>query len=317
MTAISLRKTGKIVYVLSDVRSGSTLLDQLLGGHVQAISLGEIHHLVAYAVQDRAMYNPRHPLNCSCGNGIDKCVFWKSVEKELGRPLKSLQLKLDNINRAKARGFPDRLIRSIVRRLAEIGPKTFSNPLLEKYLNRQVVAEDSFELYDAIFRLRNVAYLIDSSKSPLRFRALYEYQPKRMIALILARDYRGTVYSKMKRGSDLRASASSWAARLTQIKQFTFDVPERQILRVRYEDLCIDPRKEMTRLCSFLNLDFSDDLLSRPTDNVHHLGGSPSKFDSKKKAIKLDESYVNAFSNEDLAIMKSLVGTVAREWGYD
>jgi hypothetical protein len=121
----------------------------------------------------------------------------------------------------------------------------------------------------------------------------------------------------MKRGRDLRASAINWATRLTQIKVFTTDIPESQILRIRYEDLCIDFRTEMTRLCGLLNLDFSEKLLSRPTDNVHHLGGSPSKFDSNKKAIRLDESYINAFSDEELAIMKSLVGKVAREWGYE
>ena len=53
---------GEIVYVLSDTRSGSTLLDQLLGAHTQIVSVGELHWLNAYVRRDRRLYNPVHPL---------------------------------------------------------------------------------------------------------------------------------------------------------------------------------------------------------------------------------------------------------------
>ena len=67
------------IFVLSDVRSGSTLLDQCLGAHKQIASLGEVHWLPAYAAQDRSKYNPVHELVCTCGKAIDKCVFWTAV----------------------------------------------------------------------------------------------------------------------------------------------------------------------------------------------------------------------------------------------
>ena len=49
---------GEILYVLSDVRSGSTLLDQLLGAHPSIFSVGELHWLAAYVREDRSIYNP-------------------------------------------------------------------------------------------------------------------------------------------------------------------------------------------------------------------------------------------------------------------
>ena len=64
----------KLIYIMSDNRSGSTLLDQLLGGNPSIMSLGEVHHLTAYALDDRGIYDPVHPLVCSCGQF--SWMFW-------------------------------------------------------------------------------------------------------------------------------------------------------------------------------------------------------------------------------------------------
>src|SRR5688572_23122049 len=81
------------VFVLSDVRSGSTLLDQCLGAHPKFVSLGEVHWLRAYVTEDRSIYDPDHPLVCSCGLRVPDCPFWASVSDRMGRPLESLQLR--------------------------------------------------------------------------------------------------------------------------------------------------------------------------------------------------------------------------------
>ena len=104
---------------------------------------------------------------------------------------------------------------------------------------------------------------------------------------------------------------------MQQIKQLTKDVPKDQLIRVRYEDLCGDPRSELSRICKFLNLEFSENMQSRPTDNLHHIGGSPSKFDPDRKKIELDQSYLHAFSGQQLATMRDIVGDAAADWGYD
>ena len=307
---------GRIVYVMSDTRSGSTLLDQLLGAHDRTMSLGEVQHLVAYVRQDRAIYDPDHPLECSCGTRVEKCIFWQSVERRLGRPLGALKLVPRIIGGPESRRRRNRLARSLVWRVLKKYPASFSNLLVSKIVNSRGVAMDSFDLFDAILQVRDLDYLIDSSKGPLRFRSLFDYRPERMMALVLARDYRGTIHSKMKRGRDLKQSANTWAARLTQIKQHTQDVPKQQLLRVRYEDICNDPRAELGRICEFLNIGFSEKMLTRPTQDIHHLGGSPSKFDPAKKSIQLDQAYMNAFSDEQLKLVQDIVGDVATEWGY-
>lgn len=309
--------TGKIVYVLSDTRSGSTLLDQLLGAHGEILSLGEVHHLVAYVRQDRALYNPAHPLVCSCGEPIASCIFWQRVEQQLGRPLGSLRLRNRVLGQSEDGEERKSFLRRIARRLLVNYPRLYRSPAAAGALDTSRVAADSFALFDAIFKQHGKAeYLVDSSKSPFRFRALFDARPERVIALVLARDYRGTVYSKIKRGRDLRKSAESWARRMTRIKSLTSDVPRQQLIRVRYEDICSDPRAELDRICNFLDVEFSEEMLSRPLDDVHHLGGSPSKFDPTKTKIELDSAYSRAFCEEDLALLQKIAGDAAAEWGY-
>jgi hypothetical protein len=97
----------------------------------------------------------------------------------------------------------------------------------------------------------------------------------------------------------------------------TRDIPHEQLIRIRYEDLCRDPRAELTRICDFINIDLCEKMLSRPSSEVHHIGGSPSKFDPAQKAIVMDQSYLDSFNESELKLMRDIVGEVACEWGYD
>lgn len=306
--------TGKIIYVLADTRSGSTLLDQLLGAHDKIISLGEVHHLVAYARQDRSLYNPAHPLVCSCGEFLNACAFWRQVETELGRPLASLTLEAYGKDRPQA-GWQARLYRVLRRTLMARNPRVYRNPAVARLLGSARVAADSFDLFDAIFRQHgDVRYLVDSSKSAYRFQALHAAKPDSVVALVLVRDYRGTVYSKMKRGQGLENSARRWVRQMERIRKVTEGLPRQQLVHVRYEELCSDPQKELARLCRHLGLPFSEQMLTRPRS--HHLGGSPSKFDPGKMRIELDDAYTRAFCDKELAELEAIAGKTAAQWGY-
>jgi hypothetical protein len=103
---------------------------------------------------------------------------------------------------------------------------------------------------------------------------------------------------------------------MEQIHLLTEDLPADRVAHVRYEDFCTDPRRELTRLCKFFRLEFEESMLARATTNVHHLGGSPSKYDPGRIQIRLDRSYEGAFTAEQFRIMRELAGDPARRWGY-
>lgn len=307
----------KVIYILADNRSGSTLLDQLLGAHSTITSLGEVHHLAAYALQDRRLYDPVHPLDCSCGRPIWDCSFWTAVTKSLNRDLGRLRLKPRFLHQQRAAGPAAKLLAMLPRRMINRNPQLYAHRLISRLFAAPELARDSFELFDAVLQVTNTSYLVDSSKSIYRFRALYDKAPERMVAIHLVRDYRATVYSKMKRGQKLRVAATEWANKISTTRRLTSGIPRGQMLRLRYEDLCRDPSKELQRICRFLDVEFEDTMLKRPCDDVHHLGGSPSKFDTSRRMIELDESYLEAFSAEQLMMLRLIVGDAAEECGYD
>ena len=310
---------GEILYILSDARSGSTLLDQLLGAHRDVVSVGELHWLNAYVRSDRRLYDPVHPLVCTCGQAILECPFWMSVQEAANRPLDSFRLRPRFFHwrgtNAGNQSILERLMRLPVR-LTNKTPSAYTYPIIHRLFGGPKLARDSIALADAILSATDNKILVDSSKSALRFWSVFREQPAKVRAVFLVRDYRAVVYSKMKRGQSLERAALGWRQKMEQIELLTSDVSDDRCYRLKYENLCADPAKALAGLCAFLDIDFDTKMLSRPKEGTHHIGGSPSKFDPSKRAISLDTSYRNAFDRESLARMQELVGTVGDSWGY-
>jgi len=311
--ALAIRRAA--VFVLSDVRSGSTLLDQCLGGHPEVVSLGEIHWLQAYLNQDRSLYNPAHPLVCTCGSSVRNCPFWQRVEATLNKPLDSLSLNLSYRRQKHEPGLVS-VLRYLPRRLLWASPELYRFKIVRACFRAGRMAKDAARLYDAVTIATRRPYCVDSSKSPFRFRAVYDLEPHRTVAIVLTRDYRAVVHSKMKRGQSLRTAADGWRRRMQEIETLTNGVPSGRIISLKYESFCENPEIELTRICAFLGISFAQSMLQRATDDVHHLGGSPSKFDPSRIRISVDRSYEQHLTRERLDEIRAVVGNAAEKWGY-
>jgi sulfotransferase family protein len=291
-----------IAFVLSDVRSGSTLLDQLMGAHPCILSVGELHWLAAYVTRDRRQYDPDHELVCTCGHAVTECPFWTRVAGKLERPLDSLRLRP--------------AFSPISKRLVERYPSIFRYRMAQTFLAGPNMVADSLALTDRLFEVSGRRHLVDSSKSVFRFRAIYHARPSHVRGIVLTRDYRAVVHSKMKRGETLKAAAIGWRNRMRQIATLTDDLPGSHVHHVTYEGLCRDPAAELLRLCQFLGEQFDPIMLERPRSGLHHIGGSPSKFDPARTKIKLDVGYLAAFTTPQLATLGRVVGNIPKRWGY-
>ncbi len=291
-----------VAYILSDMRSGSTLLDQLLGTHPDIASLGELHWLPAYVTQDRRIYDPDHELVCTCMHPVADCLFWSEVARCLNVQMDALRLRVPFTRTQK--------------RILTRYPGVFRRRFIQRATAGHQVADDNLALIDCLFRVSGCSVLVDSSKSTYRFRLIHDIRPAHTRGLILTRDYRAVVHSKMKRGHSLEAAAKGWLTKMREIAALTGDLPNNHVHRLRYEDLCRDPVSELARLCEFLGLAFTPVMLERPVAGTHHIGGSPSKFDRTRTTISMDTTYKNAFSAIELARLADLVGDSAAEWGY-
>jgi Sulfotransferase family len=303
------------VFILSDVRSGSTLLDQCLGAHPKVVSLGEVHWLAAYVTDDRTLYDPDHPLVCSCRARVSDCPFWTSVAARLGRPLESLQLR-SGVKPAKKRPLQRPQSNRAVQRLLRAVPHLSRFRAVRSQIGADALARDLRDLYEAVAAVTGCAICVDSSKSAFRFRALHDLNPARSLAIVLTRDYRAVVHSKMKRGLTLEAAALGWKRKMREIDALTRDLPWTTVHRISYESLCENPNRELREICEFLKIEFSEEMLTRPRAEVHHIGGSPSKFDESRSRIVLDRSHVDRFDAADRSCLRKIVGKTATKWGY-
>jgi hypothetical protein len=195
-------------------------------------------------------------------------------------------------------------------------PGAYGNNFVRRLFGAPRLARDSIELSSAILRVSGKRFLVDSSKSAFKFRAVYEVQPERVRAIVLTRDYRAVIHSKMKRGESLEDAALGWRRKMDQILAMTDGIPGDRYCTLKYEALCENPERELKSLCTFLGLDFDPNMLARPTEDIHHVGGSPSKFDPTKRAISLDTRYLDAFEPRALAQMRQIVGSAGSYWGY-
>jgi hypothetical protein len=62
---------GPVLYISAWGRSGSTIIDNVLGAYPEVVSVGELHHLWG-----RGLLWKR---GCGCGKPVRSCPFWADV----------------------------------------------------------------------------------------------------------------------------------------------------------------------------------------------------------------------------------------------
>lgn len=305
-----------VIYIMSDERSGSTMLDMMLAGHPEITSIGEAHQLKAYAKGDRAFYQSVHELVCMCGEKVEECAFWRAVADQMDRPLSDLDLKVFFLRKDFPGGSPNLWLKKAAWLLFQTSPRLYNLSALERAMGGKTVAEDSMALFDAVLRARKTRYVLDSSKSTFRLKSLIKHAPNRIKVIALYRDPRGVVNSKMKRGVPLRKASYHWKWVAHQMNLIAKEAPADSICRVKYEDLCTNLHDEMARILGFLGLAFDSAVLRRNHADVHHLGGSPSKYTGEESPIRLDDSYKQTLSERDQRQIQAITSTPAKELKY-
>ena len=311
----------KLIYIAGDNRSGSTMLDMMLAGHSEITSLGEAHQLRAYATKDTRYYEQTagdraHDMVCFCGEDLESCEFWQGVQKELGRPLESLDLKLSFL-RSDLKNKPVKFLqKKILWMLFNLFPSLYDRAIIHRVVGGEHIGKESRILYEAVAQVSDTRYVMDSSKNPNRMCSIAKEIPQDMKAILLCRDFKGTVYSKMKRGIPMLKAALQWKWTVQKMERYSQNLPEKNVLRVKYEDICEHTEREIRRICGFLELDFESTMLKRNIDGLHHLGGSPSKYAGKNEIIRLDRSYETHLTPVQRSRLYHLVRNEADIWGY-
>lgn len=266
-----------LAYIASDNRSGSTLLDQLLGGHPEMVSVGELRRLGAFLAPGQA---------CTCGAPLRECEFWAPVLE--GLPDDAVGTDLLPRRGGQAGGLAAQA-GVLATPLALLRPLRRVLPGLQR---AQARARATWAIVDRIRAVSGAGVVVDSSKNADQLKLLYEARPEAVRVIYLVRDGRGVALSKAKRvGVPFWRGAVSWTASNLRLLAALRSIPAAQRLTMRYEDLCADPERELRRATEFLGLTHDPALARLDRSGRHNIGGSPHRFSTSEVAIRLDDRW--------------------------
>ena len=291
-------QTPPILYIAGSGRSGSTLLERLIGEMPGFVNVGELIDLFRGAI-------PRGE-RCGCGLPVASCPFWTGVAQRAfggwetagAAALHSLQARV-----ARQRRIP----RLLAMRMTGQGFKSDIAAYGRYYAS----------LYRAIAAEAEVTYVVDASKWPVQALALGRAGlDVRVIHLV--RDVRGVAYSLNKQqvarphavgGAEFMwrnppaGAAARWAAHQGQAELLRrCGIP---VTRVRYEDFVRQPRHTIEVALADLGLSaVPSHLLPIGEGQVmlgrsHGLSGNPSRFRDGEIALRADETWRDQMSRRD------------------
>ena len=165
-----------VLYVMGSGRSGSTLLDMLLGLHPEVFSGGELMRYVLYG-RTRGEY-------CACGSRVPACSFWQSVQE-------AWQARCSDWSEREYLRLSCELevVKSLPRNMGMLGANDS---------DRETFVRWTRALYAAIAEVSGRRVIVDSSKSAARAALVSQALDGRAHIWHLVRDGRGVVHSYAK-----------------------------------------------------------------------------------------------------------------------
>lgn len=278
----------ELIYIGGWGRSGSTLLSLILGGLPGFFPVGEARYIWSGGVADDEL--------CSCGMPFSMCPFWTDVgDRAFGG---WNQVDIEEMLDLERAIFG----RKRVALLAAPGLWPAQKRRIARY------AAQVERLYGAIRDVSGCTYLVDSTKDPPYAFFLHRIPGVRFHLVHLVRDSRAAAFAWAKQvkrpevtGREayfprygLAASAILWTGGNLVLHLLR---PKTQRYLMRYESLADSPGPETEALlravgCSPDGYDLST--LERGevcTGSGHMLRGNPMRFETGRRAIRLDEEW--------------------------
>ncbi len=266
---------------MSDVRSGSTLLENILSNAPNTISVGELHHLDSHLYKGR--WGKTWNWNCSCGKSITDCEFWKKV-------LHNLEKKNIKIEDTSIKHFRKNYDKTEKNKIIQHNSKTI------KLINH---------IYTAIFKETNTNVIIDSSKHTDHGIMLYKNSDYKVKIIYLKRDIRAVVFSKARWAKKFSQKEKSNYNILRRSKIYDMNlkrkiksIPEKDVISIRYEELANYPQLIINKIANKFGLEYFEVPEYMDFTNNHTIGGTPNRF--VKSKIAYDNKWVKQSKRKPL-----------------
>ena len=176
-------------------------------------------------------------------------------------------------------------------------------------------AKKNYEVLQYINKKVEHHIIIDSSKNPIRGRLLFELDNTTKF-IYLKRDGRGITNSWAKAYKfSFKYSLFQWILRDLLVKLYILFIPQKNILMIRYEEFCKDPKNVLMSITNFIGVSYDEKLLESNTTNRHDIHVNQNSLASMNE-IQLDEKWRYVLNNEQLKTFNLFGGIYNRLNGY-
>lgn len=306
----------RVLYVGGIGRSGSTLIERLIGQLPGACAVGELVHLWERGITEGE--------RCGCGLPFRHCPFWQQVGKAAFGGWD--QVDVGRVAALRARVDRNRFIPSLAGRRVR--------PRLRSVLNEYTTYYA--RLYAAITEVSGCDIVIDSSKHPSLAHCL-RWQPDIDLRVLhLVRDSRAVAYSWSRQVRRPDAEGESYMTRYSPAMaagQWTAQNAAFHLLarlgcptmRLRYEDLTAGPEEALHQVTGFAGLTGPDrypfigtDGASRwaQLDTIHSVSGNPMRFTTGKVPISRDDRWRTGMPGAQRRAVTALTLPMLAGYGY-
>lgn len=302
-----------VVFIAGSGRSGSTLLDRMLGQLEGAVSCGELYH-----IWDRSFSANQL---CGCSETFYDCPFWQDVVAAAYGSAQNLDLEsflaLRRYIHDRAH-IPFHLV-------PELRTRRFQQEL-DKYTH--VLGR----LYGAIAEVSGARVIIDSSKNPIYGLALISVSNVELRLLHLVRDSRAVAYSWQKKR--IRPEIQSRVAYMHQFSTFGSGIEWtmknllvhmlshncKKSCLVQYEDIMRSPRTTLESLATdLIGLDTAYDYIRRDEiefTSAHIVAGNPNRFQCGTTKLQLDEEWRECLQTWKYGLTTGITLPLLLYYGY-
>ncbi len=301
----------KVLYIGGTGRSGSTLLDNILGQIPGFCSVGELRY-----VWERGMVDNRL---CGCGRPFRECPLWASVLTE-------------------AFGDAERLDPAEMIRLQQARVRSRHVPrLLASRPDRSPPPPGSYEarlerLYHALAGQTGARVIVDSSKLPSYGRVLQDIPSLDLYVVQLMRDPRATAYSWMRKRElrdygDLRwmqrqpplKSSGLWGMWNAVAELFWRPLGD-HYLQLRYEDFVADPQPTVRRVLRLVGEEGAELPFTGPhtvrLGPTHSVAGNPSRLANGEVELQVDAEWMRRMDRKDRTLVTAVTWPLLLRYGY-
>lgn len=291
----------KLIYIMGYGRSGSTLLD---------IVLGDNKHIVTTGALDNYHVWVKKNLKCACGKDIRECGYWGKVYKDtkfLEKDIKLVQ-RMDSLL-----SFFIFKSSQNVKKYCQLNKALFNS--ISTSFGKNIIVDSSKTARDAIFRPVMLSRFCNFDLKPI----------------FLVRDPRGVVWSAMKKhGSPERHKKDIRLVRFLRaliawnftnfMTIFIDKVFLKECLFIRYEDFCKDPINVLHRIRNFTDIDVDNVvnkiIQNQPIDIGHNIGGNRLRFSKSIDSIQIDESWRDDMPKSYCRIVKFISYPLIKYFKY-